>query len=99
MKTVLILICLLVIPLTTAAAEKGGVQKLILEEQKVEGKIRRPQLVLIKADQRPAFPPMANQSFGTNPDIVGFVDKKVLDYMPSDAPFMFSNRSITNYQP
>jgi len=38
---------------------KSDIQKIIFEEQKIEGKIRRPQLVLIKADQRPTFPPMS----------------------------------------
>ncbi|MDD5675490.1 MAG: hypothetical protein PHC61_15075 [Chitinivibrionales bacterium] len=82
-----------------AAPEKGHVQKLILEEQKVEGKIRRPQLVLIKADQRPSFPPMANQSFGNNPDITSFVDPQVLDFVPNNGPFKFKNKAIVNYLP
>jgi hypothetical protein len=81
------------------ASQAAQVQKLILEEQKVEGKIRRPQLVLIKADQRPSFTPMASQSFGENADVTAFVDKQVLDYMPCDGPFMLKNNAIVNYQP
>jgi hypothetical protein len=99
MKKTVIIFIVIIMNFVSAAPEKGPIKKFVLEEQKVEGKIRRPQLVLVKADQRPSFTPLASQSFGTNPDIVGFVDKKVLDYMPCDGPFMFANKTISGYQP
>ena len=33
-------------------------KKFVFEERQIEGKIRRPQLVLITADQRPRYGPM-----------------------------------------
>jgi hypothetical protein len=98
-KKMFLLMLLFSFTVAYGTPEKKQVQKLVLEEQKVEGKIRRPQLVLIKADQRPSFAPMASQSFGENADVSAFVDKQVLDYMPCDGPFMLKNNAIVNYQP
>jgi hypothetical protein len=81
------------------AGAKSSVQKIIFEEQKIEGKIRRPQLVLIKADQRPNFSPMIMQSFGKTENIAEFVDQSVIDDAPNQGPFQFENNSIVNYIP
>lgn len=40
------------------AAAAGPQKKFVFEERQIEGKIRRPQLVLITADQRPQYGPM-----------------------------------------
>ena len=74
-------------------------KRLILEEQKIEGKIRRPQLVLIKADQRPEFEPMVMQSLGKKADIVKNVDAAVIDASPYAGPFKFAGKTIVNYAP
>jgi hypothetical protein len=81
------------------AGQKSSIQKIIFEEQKIEGKIRRPQLVLIKADQRPNFPPMIMQSFGKTENIAEFVDQSVIDDAPNQGPFQFENNKIANYIP
>lgn len=81
------------------AEPKHDVKRLILEEQKIEGKIRRPQLVLIKADQRPDFEPMIMQSLGKKADIVKNVDPAVIDASPYSGPFRFEGKTIVNYAP
>jgi hypothetical protein len=84
-------------PAAQAAEKKHNVQQIIFEEQKIEGKIRRPQMVLIKADQRPAFSPMVMPSLGRNDNFVEFVDQSVIDKMPNQEPFQFEGMRIANY--
>ena len=73
---------------------KKDIQQIIFEEQKIEGKIRRPQLVLIKADQRPAFSPMIMQSFGKNDNTAEFVDQSVIENQPNQNAFQFSGTKV-----
>jgi hypothetical protein len=86
---------------TAKSPEKGKavVQRIIFEDQKIEGKIRRPQLVLIKADQRPAFPAMIMQSVGKNDNVASFVDPSVLENSAYQNAFQFQGTAITNYVP
>jgi len=79
--------------------KKNEVTKMIFEERRIEGKIRRPQLVLIKAEQRPEFDPMVLQSLGRTGDITGAVDKRILDASPYDGAFRFRGTRIENYVP
>ncbi|MBN1757261.1 MAG: hypothetical protein JW863_03030 [Chitinispirillaceae bacterium] len=81
------------------AAENKDVTKMIFEERRIEGKIRRPQLVLIKAEQRPEFDPMVLQSLGRTGDIAGAVDKSILEASPYDGAFQFRGTRIDNYVP
>jgi len=78
---------------------QSGVQKIIFEEQKIEGKIRRPQLVLIKADQRPSFPPMVMQSYGKTENIAEFVDQFAIENLPNQNAFQFEGTKISNIVP
>ena len=78
---------------------KSGIQQIIFEEQKIEGKIRRPQMVLIKADQRPAFAPMILQSFGKNENIADFVDPAAIENMPNQDAFQFNGTKVSNIVP
>ncbi len=78
---------------------KAAVQKIIFEEQKIEGKIRRPQLVLIKADQRPSFPPMIMQSAGKNDNVASSVNPAILESQLYKGAFEFKGTAITNYVP
>ncbi len=79
--------------------EAENTKKFIFEEQRIEGKIRRPQLVLIKAEQRPDFEPMVLQSLGKTGNIAGGVEKSILEKSPYDGAFSFRNKRITNYIP
>jgi hypothetical protein len=79
------------------AQKKRNLQQIIFEEQKIEGKIRRPQMVLIKADQRPAFSPMVMPSLGRNDNFVEFIDQSIIDKMPNQEPFQFEGVRIINY--
>lgn len=77
----------------------ADVKKLVFEEQRLEGKIRRPQLVLIKADERPSFAPMAIISIGVSDDITAYVDQKVLTRSPYDRPFIIEGTRVVNIVP
>ncbi len=72
---------------------------MIFDERRIEGKIRRPQLVLIKAEQRPEFDPMVLQSLGKTGNIAGAVDKAMLETSPYDGAFQFRGKRIVNYIP
>jgi len=75
------------------------VKKLILDEQKIEGKIRRPQMVLITAEQRPDFSPMVLQSLGKNANLIRSVNQSVIEQSPYDKPFQFQGKTIVNFSP
>jgi hypothetical protein len=83
----------------TKITEKGkaAVQKIIFEEQKIEGKIRRPQMVLIRADQRPSFPPMIMQSAGKNDNVASSINPSILESRLYKGAFEFQGTTITNY--
>jgi hypothetical protein len=76
---------------------KKDVKQIIFEEQKIEGKIRRPQMVLIKADQRPSFSSMVLASLGRNDNITEFVDQSVIEKTPNQEAFQFEGTHISNY--
>ena len=86
-------------PAKTSDKGKAAVQRIIFEEQKIEGKIRRPQMVLIKADQRPGFPPMIMQSVGKNENVASFVDPAVTENSTYQNAFQFKGTTIINYAP
>jgi hypothetical protein len=88
----------LLISFPLAAPEKD-VKKMIFEEQRIEGKIRRPQLVLIKAEQRPEFRPMVMQSYGKLDNIINSVNDQILEESPYKGPFQFDDTKIKNYDP
>ncbi|MBD3346957.1 MAG: hypothetical protein GF401_18035 [Chitinivibrionales bacterium] len=83
----------------SASSGDKSVKQLIFEEQRIEGKIRRPQLVLIKADQRPDFAPMVIQSLGKNTNVTDLVDESVIENSPYEEAFEFSGKEIKNYVP
>jgi len=86
--------------LTTAPLyAKEDVQRIIFDEQRIEGKIRRPQLVLITADQRPQFAPMIMQSLGKSGNITGAVNPEIIENSPYKKAFKFEGTKITNYVP
>ena len=74
-------------------------QRIVFDEQRIEGKLRRPQLVLIQAERRPDFPPMVMQSLAGNANIVEFVDSAAIESSPYDGAFQFDNGRIVNYAP
>lgn len=82
-----------------AAEPAGDIKKMVFEEQRIEGKIRRPQLVLIKAEQRPEFHPMILQSFGKQENMVSSINEQLIEDSPYNEPFQFNGTSISNYQP
>jgi hypothetical protein len=74
-------------------------RKIVFEEQQIEGKIRRPQLVLIKVEQRPAFSPMVMQSLEGGVSVVEFVSQSIINKSPYDNAFQFKGERISNYTP
>lgn len=75
------------------------VKKMVFEEKRIEGKIRRPQLVLIQAEQRPTFEPMILQSLGNKGDITGYVDRNIIENIPNQKHFVFEDKRIINIVP
>jgi hypothetical protein len=90
---------LILMALLPVGAMSQGLRKFVLDEQRIEGKIRRPQLVLIRADQRPEFVPMVMQSFGRKANIVSFVDQGVIESDPHQGAFVLEGKAVTNYTP
>lgn len=80
-------------------AKSSSVKQIVFEEQKIEGKIRRPQLVLIKADQRPEFSPMIMQSIGKTKNIASLVDPDVVEFTPDKGAFLLEGTRIMNIVP
>jgi hypothetical protein len=77
-----------------------GIQKVIFEEKQIEGKIRRPQLVLIRADQRPDFKSMVMQSLDTVLNVDELGRGSVLEKYPNSEAFLFNNNgTISNFVP
>jgi len=83
----------------TAVAPKSNVKQIVFEEQKIEGKIRRPQLVLIKADQRPEFTPMIMQAVGKTKAISGLIDEDLINSNTSSRPFTFEGTKVQYTSP
>jgi hypothetical protein len=75
---------------------KSNLQQIIFEEERIEGKIRRPQMVLIKADERPAFQSMVLTNLGRNASIAEFVDPSVIEKTPNQGAFQFAGNRISN---
>jgi hypothetical protein len=73
-----------------------NIKQIIFEEQKIEGKIRRPQMVLIKADERPNLPSMVLTNLGKNANIAEFVDPSVIEKTPNQGAFQFEENRISN---
>ena len=84
------------------ASRKPGVslvKQLVFEEQKIEGKIRRPQLVLIRADQRPDLGPMVMQSMGKSKNLAANIDRAIIEEAPIRGAFQFAGTGIINPAP
>lgn len=92
-------VCLCMVWGVSVWATTPSKQTIVFEEQRIEGKIRRPQLVLITADQRPEFKPMVIQDMGAGGSIVEYVNERVFEADPHADPFRFSGPRITGYVP
>jgi hypothetical protein len=98
-RILIITVALATMSLGAHAADDSDIQKIVFEEQRIEGKIRRPQLVLIKAEQRPTFQPMVMQSFGRSTNIVDGVSQQLIEKSPYQKAFRFAGKKIANYSP
>ena len=65
---------------------------IVFQERVIEGKIRRPQLVLISADERPELTPILLFSGYTSKNIG--LSNEILDTVPQNEVFRFSGKSI-----
>jgi hypothetical protein len=87
----------------TAAVERrpatSSVKQVVFEEQKIEGKIRRPQLVLIKADQRPDFGPMVLQGRGKTKNLAATVARDLVEDASFNRAFRFEGTAIVTPAP
>lgn len=76
-----------------------GIERIIFDERRIEGKIRRPQLVLIKAEQRPKFSPMVMQSLDSDLNAIKFASESAIEKSPYSGVFNFDGTKISNYEP
>lgn len=76
------------------SVKKSNVKQIVFEEQKIEGKIRRPQLVLIKADQRPDLNPMIMQSVGKSKSVSALIDENLISSNANNGPFRFDGTKV-----
>ncbi len=81
------------------ADDDKKVQRIVFEEFQIKGKIRRPQLVLIKAEQRPKFTPMVMKSMDSEVNVSEFARDPAIEKSPYSGAFMFDGSKITNYEP
>lgn len=85
---------------TPAFSDTGKqVHRLIFDERRIEGKIRRPQLVFIKAEQRPEFQPMVMQSLGTSIDLLELARGSSIEWSPYAGAFEFNRGRVSNCVP
>jgi hypothetical protein len=56
-------------------------------------------MVLIKADQRPAFPPMIMQSAVKNDNVASSIDPSIIESPAYKGAFQFKGMTIINYVP
>jgi hypothetical protein len=82
-----------------AAEPSKDIERIVFEEQRIEGKIRRPQLVLIRAEERPHFTPMVMQALADTSNIVDFVSESVIEASPYDDAFDFRGTAASGYAP
>ena len=75
------------------------VKTIVFDELQIEGKIRRPQLVLIKAEQRPNFTPMVMQSLDSDINVAVFSGSNAVEKSPYKGVFKFEGEKISNYVP
>lgn len=83
----------------TAVYSAKPVKQLVFEESMIEGKIRRPQLVLIKAETRPQFEPMVMKSVDKGMNVEEYTSGESVEGSEYKGPFQMSNYKITNYKP
>ncbi len=100
MKKIIVIILTLFIFLISLSFVYAAddIERIVFEERQIEGKIRRPQLVLIKAEQRPEFKPMVMQSL-SDFNIIEFSKGDVVEKSPYDKAFTLDGDIITNYVP
>lgn len=77
----------------TGAASSPG-KEIVFEETVIEGKLKRPQVVLIAADQRPVFQPMAINNFrDTLATWADRVDPEIFEQNRFETPIQLELRS------
>ena len=57
----------------------GQKKEIVLGEFRIEGKLKRPQVVLIAAEKRPKFKPMAINQIYVKGDILALINKDVFE--------------------
>lgn len=90
-----ILLFLMVMPVYAAS----GVAQIVFEERAIEGKIRKPQLVLIKAEQRPTFGQIVMKSVDREMNLDEYSEGNTVEKTPYEEPFQIRNYHIINVKP
>ncbi len=72
-------------------AESKKIRELIFEEQQIEGKIKRPQVIMIAADTRPKFKPMMMNIATSEGDITASINPEVFEFKSNKSYFRIEN--------
>ena len=91
-------LCIVLFMFSLIYAE-DDIKTIVFDELQIEGKIRRPQLVLIKAEQRPNFTPMVMQSLDSDINVAVFSSSDAVEKSPYSGVFKFEGEKISNYVP
>ena len=94
----LVFLCILALTFSFIYAD-DDIKRIVFDEVQIEGKIRRPQLVLIKAEQRPNFTPMVMQSLDSEVNVSVYSSGDAVEKSPYSGAFKFEGERITNYVP
>ncbi len=90
MKTVVFTVLVIFLPAAVFCA--ADIKEVVFEETVIEGKIKKPQVVLISADQRPDFGSMAFSINRSGNRIIGPETEEVLESPLFKGPFGVGNR-------
>ena len=79
-----------------AVKKDEPIRKIVFTDAKIEGKVRRPHLVVIKAIARPIFSPLVTISAVPTP---GDLSDQTIDRDPYASPFLFDEGGVRDVVP
>ena len=75
------------------------VKQIVFEERAIEGKIRKPQLIMIKAEQRPEFGPIVMKSIDKEINLAEYTESPSVENALNALPFRIRDFRVVDIQP
>jgi len=75
------------------------VRQMVFEDRAIEGKIRKPQLVLIKAEQRPVFGPIVMKAHDRELNLTEYLEGETVEVSPFKIPFRLKGMDVVKIVP